>query len=63
MVFVKGDFFEVYNMTIEKKPFEDVFPIEHGDFPASFQECSPLSFFPKRDVSLPKTQSSWLQIV
>ena len=23
------------NMTIEKQPFEDVFPIKNGDFPAS----------------------------
>ncbi len=23
------------NMTLENQPFEDVFPIEHGDFPAS----------------------------
>ena len=29
-------------MTMENPPFEDVFPIEHGDFPAShvsFQGC------------------------
>ena len=23
------------NMTMEHQPFEDVFPIEHGDFPSS----------------------------
>ena len=31
------------NMTMEKQPFEDVFPIENGDFPAShlsFQGCN-----------------------
>ena len=31
------------NMTMEHPPFEDVFPIEHGDFPAShlsFQGCN-----------------------
>ena len=32
-------FFLVYppktNMTMETPPFEDVFPIEHGDFPMS----------------------------
>ena len=34
------------NMTMEHPPFEDVFPIEYGDFPAShvsFQGCIPLS--------------------
>ena len=27
-------------MAMENGPFEDVFPIEHGDFPASYVSCS-----------------------
>jgi len=35
-------------MTMGSPPFEDVFPIEHGDFPVShvsFQGCNIMGFF------------------
>ena len=49
------------NMAMENPPFEDVFPIEHGDFPAShvsFRECTffLVSFLTLLDFILPDTR-------
>ncbi len=34
--FKKTEFRGISHITIEHPPFEDVFPIENGDFPISF---------------------------
>ena len=35
MEWIEMDYPPKTNMTMENPPFEDVFPIENGDFPAS----------------------------